>query len=810
MAMAVPHEEKAMGRTIHAPARAVLISVSAMAVVGVPIAHAQAEASDEATTLKPPATALAPIVEVLVIGTTPMPGSGIDIDKVPSNVQTMSARDLDRPGSGEVLPGAAADRMSSVNLNDEQGNPYQPDFVYRGFAASPISGVSQGLAVYQGGTRINEAFGDSVNWDLVPMFAVDRMTVQGNNPVFGLNALGGAVTLDMKDGFNTRDSELWASTGSWNQRAAYAGSALRAGAFGFYAGIGGFDDDGFRDRSHTTVRQIHADAGYERGPAKVHLTFSGADNNIGAVGPTPIEMLSDDPRSVFTYPQAMHNEMALVQLRGSLDLNPVNSVSAEIYYRRFSQRLVDGNTTDTEVCENDDNWFCFGGEAEYPDDVLYDSNGNPVPTSVLAADATPGEIDRTRTHTDGAGVSAQWALTTPLFGRPNHFVAGASYDRGSTGYRAYGEIGTLADDLEVTGAGVVIDQGQSATASPPIVSPVAVRAVNVYTGVYLTNTLDLTPKLSWTLSGRYNRADISLRDRRGDILDSDNAFDRINPGTGLTYRLAEAMTVYAGWSQANRAPTAGELNCADPESPCLLGAFLVDDPPLKQVVSDTYEAGLRGRLDAVGPGRMNWTLGAFRTDSRDDIILLATDINGFGYFSNAGKTRRQGVEASLAYRLAHWQLHASYSLVDATFRDALTVASSSPSADADGNIQVRPGDRIPLMPRHRFTLQADYKHQRWSLGSELRAVSSQHYAGDASNQQPPLGGYTVVDLHGSFALTSWLQLFAEVENLFDRKYYTFATFAELEGLPPGLDLEDSRTLSPSPGRAVYGGVRISF
>ncbi|NKF24644.1 TonB-dependent receptor [Solimonas marina] len=758
-----------------------------------------------------PAKALTPLAEVVVVGTTPMPGSGIDIDKVPSNVQTMSARDLDRPGGGKVIPSQATDRMGSVSLNDEQGNPYQPDFVYRGFAASPISGVAQGLAIYQDGTRINEAFGDSVNWDLVPMFAVDRLTVQGNNPVFGLNALGGAVTLDMKNGFNSSGSELQASGGSWNQRAGYAGSALRAGNFGFYAGVGGFDDDGFRDRSHTIIRQAYADAGYEDGTTTLHLTFSGADNTIGAVGPTPIEMLADDPKSVFTYPQAMHNESALVQLRGSVEPSPTQSLSAQTYYRRFNQHLIDGNTTDAEVCENDDGYFCFGGDGEYPDDALYDDQGNPVSTSVIADGATAGEIDRTRTKTDGAGASAQWTLTAPLFGRPNHFVAGASYDHGSTGYGAYGELGTLADDLEVTGAGVVIDQGQSATASPPIVSPVRVRARNAYTGLYFTNTLDLTSRLAWSLSGRYNHADISLRDRRGDTLDSDNRFSRFNPGTGVTYRIAEKTTAYAGWSQANRAPTAGELNCADPESPCLLGAFLVDDPPLKQVVSNTYEAGLRGRIESALPGRLSWNVGLFRTDNRDDILLIATEINGFGYFSNAGKTRRQGVETALSYKLAHWKLHASYSFIDATFRDALTIASNSPSADDEGNIDVRSGDRIPLMPRHRLTLQADYKRQRWSAGAELRAVSSQYYAGDASNQQKPLGGYATVDLHGTYAVTHALQLFAEVENLLDRTYYTYATYTELDdGLPPSLDLNDPRTLSPSPGRAAYAGLRLSF
>ena len=146
-----------------------------------------------------------------VIGNTPLPGSGVDLDKVPANVQTLSAGALYRDGEDDLVPGAAARNLSSVNLNSEQGSPYQSDFVYRGFEASPISGVPQGLAVYQNGVRINEAFGDIVNWELIPQFAVNRMTIQSNNPVFGLNALGGAVTLEMKNGFNFHGTDVQAS-----------------------------------------------------------------------------------------------------------------------------------------------------------------------------------------------------------------------------------------------------------------------------------------------------------------------------------------------------------------------------------------------------------------------------------------------------------------------------------------------------------------------------------------------------------------------------------------------------------------------
>ena len=76
-------------------------------------------------------------------------------------------------------------------------------------------GTPQGLAVYQSGVRINEAFGDTVNWDLIPDIAIGRVDVVGSNPVYGLNALGGAIVLTMKNGFEDPGGTLEASGGSW-------------------------------------------------------------------------------------------------------------------------------------------------------------------------------------------------------------------------------------------------------------------------------------------------------------------------------------------------------------------------------------------------------------------------------------------------------------------------------------------------------------------------------------------------------------------------------------------------------------------
>jgi outer membrane receptor protein involved in Fe transport len=751
------------------------------------------------------------VAEVVIVGTTPLPGSGVDLDKVPAHVQTLGGEDLDPDNHVESIAGAAARRMGSVNLNEELGNRYQPDFVYRGFEASPISGIAEGLAVYQNGTRINEAFGDNVNWDLVPQFAVERLTVQSNNPVFGLNALGGAVTLEMKNAFNSPGGDVEISHGNFNNTTGYAAYGLRDGNFGAYAAIGGVHDSGFRFLSPTYLRQGYGDFGYEDGRTSLHAGVTGANNYIGALGPTPVEMLAADPRAIFTSPQAMHNQMQLLQLTGSRQATDTLALAADGHYRHFEQHIADGNTTDVTPCTNNGSFFCLEGNALYPADALYDNTGNQVPTGVLATGATPGQLDFIDTNTNTAGAAFQATLTAPFAGRENHLVLGGSIDHSITHYAAHGELGAVLPNLAVVSAGLTIDQGASPSASAPIQAPVSVRSSTDYYGLYFTDTLSLSARLAWTISGRWNRARIQLHDLIGEGLNAEHGFARFNPGTGLTYRLTPGLTAYVGYSEANRAPTAGELSCADPTSPCLLGAFLVSDPPLRQVVSRTYEAGLRGRLSASGAPRFDWYASLFRTNNSNDITLLATQINGFGYFANAGTTRRQGVETGFTLHSKRWEANFSYALLDATFRSNLTLASNSPAVDQNGDIQVTPADRIPMTPRHRITMGLDYSATRqWKIGGDLRFTSSQYLVGDASNQEAPLPGFTVVNFHTSYALSDALQLFGGVNNALDRTYYTYGAFASLGGLPPNYNLTNHRTYSPSAPRTWFAGVRLSF
>ncbi len=752
------------------------------------------------------------IETVVVTGNAPLPGSGIDADKIAGEVEVLSIGDATRDSPKDVLPNVVATQFSSVSVNDEQGSRFQPDFVYRGFDASPISGVAEGLAVYQDGTRLNESFGDNVNWDLIPEFAINTFTLQSNNPVFGLNTLGGAVTLDMKSGLTFQGAQAEFSGGSFANLTGDAEYGTQFGKFALYVGVGGLSDDGFRYHSQTTLRQGYGDLAYDDGPLTLHLSVSGASNRIGAVGPTPVEMLADNPRSVFTYPQAMNNEMELTQFRGTWKPNDALTVSANSYWRHFHQNLIDGNTTDVDYCDNDDSWLCLGGNDDYPNDVLTDVHGKPVPSSVLPIGATPGETDFSQTNTNTYGAAAQVSWNSPLAGHNNSLVVGGSIDQGETDYTAYGELGNLLENLDVVGVGVIIDEAQNPNASPPIETPVHVGARNTYGGLYAIDVFDVTPELSWTLSGRLNTADIKLTDLRGSALNGDHSFSRFNPGTGLAYKVTQGLTAYAGYSESNRAPTAGELSCADPISPCLLDAFLVSDPALKQVTSRTYEAGLRGHftLPNLG-GQLSWNVSGYRTDAANDILLLATDINGFGYFSNAGTTRHQGIDAHVAYQDTRWKLSANYSYLDATFQNALTLSSNSPAADADGLIYVEPGDHIPLNPAHRLALSGDFAVTKaWSIGADTRWQSGEYLVGDESNQEPKLPGFVTVNLRSAYAFANRFTLFGEIQNLFDRRYYTYGAFTELDGLPPNFDLTNPRTYSPAPGRLLFAGLRASL
>jgi iron complex outermembrane receptor protein len=720
----------------------------------------------------------------------------IERDKVPANTQVITSADLDHVRSTNLLD-AFAQTLPGASLGDQTGNPFQRDLNFRGFTASPVLGTPQGLAIYQNGVRVNEVFGDTVNWDFIPDVAVRRISLVPNNPTFGLNAVGGAAAIEMKNGFNYQGKEFELIGGSFGRVQGAGQAGFQNGNVAGYVSVDASNERGWRDFSSSSlVRRMYADFGARKDDSEFHVTFTGADNVLGGTAATPIEMLGRRWSSVYTWPQTTHNQLAFVTANASHEVSDTLTLQGTGYFRGFWQDHVDGNNTAVQFCNPSPPLLCFG------DSVTPLVGGGPnIPTN-----ASLGEIDHTATSARSYGGSTQAVDTAKLFDRDNRLTIGASLDRGHAHFEGNSELGTVDQNLFVTGTGFFINQPEGDLA------PVNISAKTMYGGLYATDTFELTPRLALTAGARFNVAQITLEDQFGDALNSDNTYSRLNPVIGATFKINQNLTTYAGYSEANRAPTPLELGCSDPSRPCLIDSFLVSDPHLKQVVSHTIEAGLRGTHGSLDASQLRWNIGIFKTRSTDDIINVgSTIVLGQGFFSNAGETQRQGFETGVSFRSRAWTAYANYAFVDATFRSPLTLPSpNNPASDTNGNIFVTPGDRIPSVPQHRFKAGVEYTvADAWKVGADLNVVGRQFLVGDEANQNPQVPAYAVVNLHGSYQLTKEIEAFGLVQNLFNQHYYTAGTFFAT-GSFPSLNLSDPRTLVPGTPLAAYAGLRVKF
>jgi iron complex outermembrane recepter protein len=773
--------------------------------------------------------------EVNVVATSPL-GGDINRDKVPGTVQTLTSDDFTRTES-PVVTDTLFQRIPGVSLSDPNGNGAAQELNYRGFSASPLQGTPQGLAVYMNGIRFNEAFGDTVNWDLLPTVAIDRSDLWTNNPVFGLNALGGAINLTMKNGFTYRGFEGNVQGGSYGRFTGDAQYGLQIGDTSVYLAAQGLQDGGWRHKSPAELARLYADFGWKGDGGEFHLIAAGSTSSFGVVAATPVQLLDLDRRAIFTTPQTTDNKMGLVALNGKYALSDTWSLQGDLYIRGFSQDHLDGNAANLERCSNSSspqflNHLCLQDDAfPRPNQIttafhdqfaILDTNNNPIPCppgSGNTCNTTPyGTIDRTANHATTLGASLQAASTDKLFDHGNNFVVGASIDRSVGNFNADSTLGFINSDLTVTdnptipGNGAIIH-----TLGGFGYGPVSTNTRNIYYGLYGLHTFDVSERLSVTAGARLNIASIGISDTLGTSpdLNSNQTFTHFNPMTGLTYKLTPNLTGYFGYSQSNRAPTPLELSCSNPANPCLLENFLVSDPPLKQVVASTYEAGLRQSLPLSG-GKLEWKTALFRTDTSDDIINVASSIAGRGFFQNVPGTRRQGFEASVQYRSEQWLLYAGYSLLDATYQFTGDLPSpNNPMADANGNVHVVSGDRIPGLPLNQGKLGIYFSPTpQWTVGADMAVVGSRYFVGDDANQNPKLPGYWVVNLQTTYQLTRQIQLFGLINNLFNRRYALFGTFfdptdvANVKGLPTVLT--DPRTEVLGAPFAAYGGIRITF
>jgi iron complex outermembrane recepter protein len=750
--------------------------------------------------------------EIVVIGVTPVPGFKVDKDKIPGYIQTLRSSDLTRNGAASVI-NALDQQVGAVNFNDTAADPFQPDVLFRGFEASPVLGTPQGMAVYQNGVRINEAFGDTVNWDLIPDVAIDRIDILSATSVFGLNALGGAATVTMKNGFTSPGFDGTLSGGSFNQRQAQAEYGVNDGALGAYVAVNTLKEGGWRHFAEDRVRQYYLDLSFHTDAITSDLSYSRGNNRLYGQGPAPVQSLAISTENVFTGPQNNINNLDMITLNTAYNFTPTLAVSNVMYFRNYRQTVANGDNTDYAACDDSvaPGLLCDG------DYVLTDTAGQHIPDITNGGATIIGQNDYEQIHSQSWGGSLQFSSTEKIAGHGNSFATGVTVDTSTTNFFSGTWLGVLDASLSVLPSPyfVATPEGADSTATPVILN-----SNNKYYGAYLTDTFDVIDPLSVTVTGRYNIAKEDLTDRNGDLLDGNNRFTHFDPSAGATYKILPALTAYGSYAINNRAPTASELECANPAAPCLLPTDLASDPPLKQVVSKTVEVGARGSFSETNLGKFSWDLSVYRTNSENDIYGISTTIAS-GFFQNVGSTRREGGDLNLIYQTARVSTYLQYSYLKATFRSAfLEPSPANPFQDANGNVQVSVGDELPLIPKTRVKLSADVKAlPNWSVGGTWSYIGPSFYRGDEDNLNPELPGYTVASLRTSYQINRNVQLFADVQNLFDRHYSTFGILGDptgvgAPGVPPNGSLGDPdvdpQFQSPAMPRAYFGGVKISF
>jgi outer membrane receptor protein involved in Fe transport len=759
--------------------------------------------------------------QIVVIGNTPLSGLGLPLNYVPSNVQTAGSRDMQRQQSTD-LTDFLNNNFSGITLSASQDNPFQSDVNYHGFTASPLLGTPQGLSVYIDGVRVNESFGDTVNWDLIPESAISTVTlISGSNPVFGLNTLGGALAIQTKTGHDNPGTEFEASGGSFGRRQFQAETGGEFGNFDYFFTGNYFDEDGWRDLSPTRLYQAFGKMGWQNEKTDIDLSYTYADTSMIGNGTTPESMLDYRRESIFSAPDFTHNIMNFVNLNGTQFLGEHLLLSGNVYFR---QLITGSNNGDV----NGDNYLsedyqgpaidCTAAPAGLADNA-YCSNGI-------------NRASRLTQRTTGLGV--QLTDSHDLFGAKNQAVAGINFDHSTDRYTQSLQYATLTPE-------------RTAIAHVnPFNPPETVNSLsggNKIFGIYFTDTYSPNDLLHFTAAARYNRntetldgfsVDTDLGDFGSGFDVANNLFEnhtysRVNPSLGFTVTPNETLTLYADYNEASRAPTVIELGCSDPENPCGLPNDFASDPNLEQVIARTFEVGARGNTDDKA---LNWSVDVFHTVNSNDIQFIATTTSQ-GYFNNVGKTLRQGADFAVGGKIAHLSWHVVYSFVDATYQSNFEVnGESNSSSDENGNIQVRAGDRIPLIPRHTGRVVLDHElTKNWNVGANV-VVSSGIFlhgnennanragdtngGGDAVAGSGRISGYAVVNLHSTYHIGKSTDLFVRVANVFDKHYATagFLTSNAFEAngtfRADPEDWTNENAVSPAQPRAVWVGMRFRW
>ncbi len=706
------------------------------------------------------------LAPVSVVASTPIGGTSIAVRDYPGNVQTL---DLEHSRWSTHSISELLDRsIGSINLSDTQGNGYLADLNYRGFVGSPVLGTPQGLSVFLDGMRMNESFGDGIGWDLIPLIAIRQVSViPGSNPIYGLNTLGGALSLRTRSGLDFAGSNAKLTLGAFERRSISVETGGHDQQFDYYLAANLDDDAGWAAYNPSSVRQLFGKLGWRQRDTELSLSILYADNRMHGNQTVPLSLLSNAAQG-YSHPDYSNARNLSLQLSGHHSLESEQGLGFSLGYRHIVRDIFNSNiTTPVDAAVNDATCASSPGP------------GSNCPASNLIA------------HSDSKTYAAQlqWTNEAPVLGLRQALTVGLASEYGRTEFSNSGQNAYVDPDHQTIGVDGFINQA-------------SIRSNTRRLAGFATDTLKLSDPLALTLSARWDQAAISLDGTAcsdaGSLCNDSAAisttagsntlasvqgthhYQRVNPSAGLAYQIAPGLTGFGNYSEGFRTPSALELACADPKSPCsgIPNAFSAD-PDLQAVVAHTIEAGLRGTTGRA----LRWHAAAFQSNLSNDILFNQTNAVQ-GYFANVGKTRRTGLELGLDGQSDRFEYGVAGSWVVATFRTPFVIANEANSqciaqngaGNGCANVSAQPGDRIPGIPALTLKTHVGYAIDHSTRVSvSLQAQGPQYARGDENNQDThgAVPGFATVRLDATRQLNRTIELRAAVGNLFDRRYANF-------------------------------------
>ena len=760
---------------------------------------------------------------VTVIATTPIPGTGQAKEELPFAVQTATQKNI-LESQALNLSDFLNYNFSGVHVNDNVGNPFQMDVNYRGYTASPLLGTPQGLSVYMDGVRLNQPFGDIVLWDLVPTNAIASATLMaGSNPLFGLNTLGGAISLQTKDGLSSPGTDVEVGVGSYGRRSIEieTGGSNDKG-LNWYGSASDFAERGWRVSSPSQVEQLFGKLGWRDSQTKLNLTAAYFQSALTGNGLQESQLLATSYNSVFTIPDNTTSYAGFFNLQGERAISDRALLTGNIYYRSTTTNTLNSDLNGNSLGENvygfnktEGTWLANNGYL--PQNTVApgsSATGTGFPYLRCLAQAglntEPNEkcdalLTSTGTTQKNFGFSGQISFLDESSRGKNDLVLGAAFDASKTHFVQSSQFGYLNPDRTMTLVNAFADGTQNSESA--FDQRVNLSGTSRTWSIFGNDTFSPSKTMHLTASARFNSTSIQNTDNlypynnsviqnyctahagacdisgnnpdgspiyqgiRGS-LSGDHSYSRLNPAIGVAFTPSPAFNPYIGYSESSRAPTSIELGCANPNFGCRLPTGMSGDPNLNQVVTKTWEIGARGRLTEPA---LNWSAALFSATNHDDILFVATNTTGTGYFKNFGETRRQGLELALSGEQKRLQYAVNYTYINATYQSTDTLGSQyNAQADGNGNIQVHPGDQMPLVPHHLLNARLSYKFTpSFRSGLSMIASSSSFVVGNENNLDPAkVPGSVVINWNGEYAVSQKMSIRANISNLFNARYYT--------------------------------------